>query len=159
MDVKKIASCSLSEQISFTIHQIHGIPRSAKLSSSHKQPLTFKGTKMKKLILALSLLPLISFARPLDTIEKAKQVMDQLLETVSRIHGVNSIGITGCDPRTGEPNIFTDYIHCVQITTETVAAENYLLRMFPPGKKINGVYISVKYIGVIAPQPRMGVGR
>lgn len=114
---------------------------------------------MKKLILVLSLLSIMAQARALDTAAKARRVKAQIQNSVMSVPGVNGIGITGCNPATGLFDLGHDFVHCIQITTETKAAMKSLQRTYPPGVKFRGVFVTVKYIGTITPQPRMSGGR
>ena len=111
------------------------------------------------MIFVLSLLPFLAQARAIDTIHKARKVKSQIEKSVLEIPGVNGIGITGCDPRTGVQNIDRDFVYCVGITTETKAAQRAVERMYPKGMKFRGVFVTVRHIGKIVAQPRLSAGR
>lgn len=115
----------------------------------------------KTLLVALGLsLPVFSFAagRALDTAERAILVKDSIQEPLFEINGVNGIGVGACDPDTGEESMRRNFVHCVVIRTSTKAAEKKILKMYPQGTRVRGVFIAVKFIGKIVPQPRMSVG-
>lgn len=92
------------------------------------------------------------FARAIDTADHAIEVKDKLQNLVFEIEGVNSIGVTGCNPRTGARDVSGPFVHCVSIGTETHESYNTVIQLFPRGKKIDGVYVTVKYAGRIVVQ-------
>lgn len=114
---------------------------------------------MKKIITGFVILVSTAiFAAPIDNPRKAMIVQNILSPKVLQFPGVNGIAISGCNPRTGELDMRHNFVHCVVIFTETVTAATELLKHFPVGYKFDGVYIAVKYIGKIGPQPGMTVG-
>ena len=99
-----------------------------------------------------------SFAAALDTPDRAMALQDRLEKSLFAIHGVNGVGIGGCDPKTGKESVNKSFVHCLDIMTETKDAYNYLLKKYPVGTKVDGVFISIQHIGVIRPQPRATAG-
>lgn len=90
-----------------------------------------------------------------SSIDEAKE---ELTPIVFAMDGVNGIGITGCDPETGENSFDPGFVHCIRVYTETKAAKEALLKLYPVGSTYKGYFVTVKYIGVIEPQPRMSAG-
>ncbi len=99
-----------------------------------------------------------TFARPLDTSDKAKRVLSLLAPKLSKIEGVNGYGVTGCNAKTGAPSLKGDFVHCISILTETKDAYEELIETYPVGTKIKGVYITVEQVGVISPEPNASGG-
>ncbi len=98
-------------------------------------------------------------AKALDRPTRALRVQDQIAEEILDIKGVNGIGIGGCNPETGEQDILGgDFVHCVVISGETKRAVKALLKLYPQGTQLDGVFIAVKYLGVLRPEPRMSAG-
>lgn len=97
-------------------------------------------------------------AKALDGSRRATTLMRRMSAMTSAMAGVNGIGVTGCDPRTGEANIGNDFVHCVRISTETEEAFEALRKLFPVGSKINETFITIRYVGPIEEEPRMSVG-
>ncbi|MCX6125840.1 MAG: hypothetical protein NTV34_13990 [Proteobacteria bacterium] len=100
----------------------------------------------------------VSLAEALDTPSKATKVKTTLAPALSAMEGVNGYGISGCDPTSGQKDVRGDFVHCINIMTSTRESEGALLTLFPVGKKIQGVFISVDYIGDIVIQPRASGG-
>lgn len=112
--------------------------------------------KLSLIILILSLQVFASNA--LNKPDSAIRVKEQIQEMILGIKGVNGIGITGCNPKTGVKDISAKFVHCVSISTETKVAFAKLRRTYPLGTQIKGVFIWIEYIGRITPQPRMTAG-
>ncbi len=93
--------------------------------------------------------------KALDTPDKAIKLQEKLTPIVFAIDGVNGIGITSCHPKTGARDFATqEYVHCININTETDEAFNKVIKRYPPGKKVEDVFIAVEKIGKISIQPR-----
>ena len=110
-----------------------------------------------KILLALLAVSSMAFAKALDTPARAEKVQDYLQKSVLKIQGVNGIGIGGCNPRTGAEDLDHNFVHCIVIYTETVQAEKKMLGLYPTGTAIRGVFVTIKRIGKVVPQPRMSV--
>lgn len=115
---------------------------------------------MKKLIAlaAMILLSQTTLAKALDTPDEARKVKKQIASAVMQLEGVNGIGLTGCNPTTGQKDISGDFVYCVNIMTETQEAYEFLNAIYPSVTKVNGVIISVDYVGKIEMAPRMSGG-
>ncbi len=92
------------------------------------------------------------FAKAIDTADHAIEVKEKLQNLVFNIEGVNGIGVSGCNPRTGARDVSGPFVHCVSISTETRDSYNTVIQLFPLGKKIDGVFITVQYVGRIVVQ-------
>ncbi len=98
-------------------------------------------------------------AKALDKPTKAKRAKKSLEAIVFQIEGVNGIGVTGCDPKTGKKSDFSaDFVHCVEVMTETDAAKEQVLAIYPEGTKIKGAFVIVNKVGEIVPHPRASGG-
>ncbi len=115
---------------------------------------------MNKTMLAILSLTLIGTlqARPLDTPNAATTLKNALSKSVMVMDGVNGIGVTGCNPLSGEASLKGNFVHCVQIMTETEDAARALRILYPEGTKIKGVFVVILQIGRIGIQPRISVG-
>lgn len=105
----------------------------------------------------------MSFAAAIDTPDRAIAVQERIQNSIFAIKGVNGLGIGGCDVRTGKEALSANlghkpFVHCLVINTETKDAYNYLIKRYPVGSKIDGVFVAVRHIGVIRPQPRATAG-
>ncbi len=112
----------------------------------------------KIIILTVLLSGNILFAKALDTSAKAKATKASISSTVLSMVGVNGLGITGCNPKTGEFDITNNFVHCVVVYTETEEAYHALKVLLPTKTKIKDVYVEVEYLGEIVPQPTVGLG-
>lgn len=114
---------------------------------------------MKQAIFTITLLfTSIGFTRPLNSEDQALKVRDLIQPAVLQIEGVNGIGITGCNPKTGKQDVMNDFVHCVVVYAETDEGFEQVSKLYPQGTKIKGVWIVIDQIGTIVPQPRMSVG-
>jgi hypothetical protein len=117
--------------------------------------------KMKKYLLVLSLIfaSLTVNAQALDTPDQARKVKNNISDQVFGLPRVHGLGITGCDPRTGE-RLSTDrrFVHCVQINTDSQETLDYLQELFPPGRKVQGVFVIIQLSERPSIQPRSGFG-
>lgn len=92
----------------------------------------------------------------LDTPQRATLVKNYMEKAVLSLDGVNGIGITGCNSRTGERfQSGQPFVHCVSISTDSPEGYALVSHLYPRGININGVYITVEQIGKIVPQPRV----
>lgn len=112
---------------------------------------------MKKLLFLTTIL--FSVSSYADYIIEDNPSKDQVKEAKEKIslfllsmQGVNGHGISLCDPVTG--NLFTDVSedtpvqYCIDISTDTVEAEEALLTLFPPAAKtLDGILIHTRYTG------------
>lgn len=116
---------------------------------------------MKKflLICLVCLSSQFALAEALDTPQKANSVKNKLENTVLNISGVNGIGITGCDPKTGKKSDLSgDFVHCVVIFTENEEAYRFVQNLYPEPTRIQNVFVVVELTGEVVPEPRLTVG-
>ncbi len=111
-----------------------------------------------KMTFAILALAMTTSAAALNAEDRARKVKDYLQKTVFEIKGVNGIGISGCNSRTGELQIDDNSVPCVMIYAESAQTQRKLIGLYPPGTQIRGVFIAIKFVGKIRPQPRMSVG-
>jgi hypothetical protein len=113
---------------------------------------------MKHLLFAFAMIFVssVGFSKPLDTPVKAQSVRDQIAPAVFKLGG--SPGVVGCDPQTGEAGVAGDFVYCVGIRAQTIEALELFSQLYPVGTQINGVFITVKYLGRIEAQPRLSAG-
>lgn len=103
--------------------------------------------------------PLFASANTTDTSERAEMVQDTITPAALSVPGVNSIGITGCNSKTGLKDLSKNFVYCVEIGAETVEAFLKLKSFYPAPTKINGIYITITKHGPFEIQPRMSGGR
>jgi hypothetical protein len=111
--------------------------------------------------LSLLLSALASFsahAEAIDTVDKARALKNQLSPLVMSMKGVNGIGVSGCNPSSGERFIDGKFVHCVVINTENRKAADALEDLLPLGSRVGGTFVVIDYIGPIGIQPRISVG-
>lgn len=117
---------------------------------------------MKYAISALALGLIIGFAASAKEprfYEEAKQVQQAIMHEVIKVKGVNSVGLTACDSRTGQIDRKHGEVYCVVIGVETRRDKEVMERTIYPGSQIDGIYIVVEHVGKIRPQPRMSGGK
>jgi hypothetical protein len=68
------------------------------------------------------------------------------------MNGVRSLGITACDPVTGNRNHSAEFEYCLVINTETKLATRNLKGLFPPGSRTSEVLIVVENTGSVQPE-------
>ena len=122
---------------------------------------------MRKLVtLALvsatcTLINTTTFASVSGTQQGAIALQKTLSPALSTMEGVNGSGIGACDPVTGQIadlGEHADFVHCLRVNTTTEAATEALQTLYPIGKKINGVFVSVENVGDIHAFPRATSG-
>lgn len=112
-----------------------------------------------KSIVALTLIfsGIFAQAAGLGRYQEAQAALNKHASNILSVPGVNSIGLAACDSRTGELTRSGD-VYCILSTTETQAAADYLGRVYPSGRPLEGVMFWIQVIGKIGPEPRMTVG-
>ncbi|MGE3684223.1 MAG: hypothetical protein AB7G93_21080 [Bdellovibrionales bacterium] len=94
-----------------------------------------------------------AFSDPLDGPERAIALQNKIERSVMQIEGINGLGITGCDPETGViSDLEKEFVHCVIIYAETDGGAEQAVAKFPPGEKVDGVFVVVEWIGEIGPR-------
>lgn len=106
---------------------------------------------MKKLI--LSALFLVSTASFAGQVEDVKKVKDQYKKILFSMAGSNGVGISSCDPKTGELSIEEGTVRCVMVNFSDNASFDNATATFNAPFQIDGVWISFKVVGVIRPKP------
>jgi hypothetical protein len=86
----------------------------------------------------------------------ARDVKEQIQSLLFSMKGVNGVGITGCD--SNGKQVVGGSEDCISIGTETAAAASALRTLLPSGTRVDGVFVVVKKIGTIRPQPRASAG-
>lgn len=106
------------------------------------------------LFLGLVVAPVL-FAKPvaLNTLAEARAAK-KAIGYVMDIYGVNGLGITWCNPETGQRQTDrdADFVYCVVVNTSTREAEEKLNEFFPAGEKVKNVFVVVQYVSRILPR-------
>lgn len=156
---KKFTLSSLSE-LKYWFYPIFSLSCLDAQSIDSLTNLIRKEIKMKVLSLALFMfcVSASAFAGPLDGPQAAERLQAKIEPSVMSMTGVAGIGITGCNPNTGLPDVEGDFVHCVQIFAETQNAANSLIKTYPAGVKVDGVFVTIDLSGQIVIYPRMTGG-
>lgn len=112
---------------------------------------------MKSICILFVLLATTTFAKPIAYLHEAKHVSNSIAGQVLSVPGVNSIGLTVCDYRTGHVFSAGD-VYCVLATVDDKAAVGRLAKMFPSGTRIQGINFWIQIRGAAKPEPRMSGG-
>lgn len=100
-----------------------------------------------------------AFARPLDTKVKAEAVEAIVRTEVSQIPGVEYTFVGPCDPKTGRvTTVRRRFVHCVVVYTFSSHTQQAVEDIYPPGEKVDGVYVSVDRYDLVRAKPRMSGG-
>lgn len=106
---------------------------------------------MKNLILALALVA--SSTAFADSSTKASKVKDQYQNVLTSMVGMNGVGISGCDKKSGELSLEKGFVHCIVVNfSDNVAFDNATATFNAPFK-VDGVWVSFRVVGVIRPKP------
>ncbi|MEK7355221.1 MAG: hypothetical protein AAB250_02140 [Bdellovibrionota bacterium] len=93
------------------------------------------------------------------SMEEARAVKEKIKPALSAMQGVAGIGLAYCDAETGaESTAAKEVVACVAIRTQTELAEQALLALYPRGSQVEGVYLSIRYVGRVVIHPRMSGG-
>jgi len=94
---------------------------------------------------------------PQPSIEKVRLVKARMGKWLFTVPGVNGLGITACDTKSGKP--FTAFPqsqlpsmvfeNCLGVLTETREAADMLLERFPVGSRYHRVYVVIEFVGPI----------
>ncbi len=91
---------------------------------------------------------------------RASAVKEQYQEAFMAMTGVNGIGITMCNRRTGRSDINApraSQVACVIVMTESRQAQAALEALYGESTKLQGVIFTFEHRGAIRPQPAVTI--
>ena len=114
---------------------------------------------MNYLIALMLIAPFAAISSPLNSMGQAQVTQEHLLYLMGDT-GVTSIGIGGCNPRTGleGKNPSGGFVFCVIVLADGPTSTKRILKTFPTGTQVEGIFVHVKAGSKVDPQPRMSGG-